>query len=248
MNKTFAVICALIVVFASISAGVSVAVLSDKESVSLGFSADVPAPDPVMLSDNMTGPVDASTVGVTSVENASESGPVTATTSGTAEPPVPDSNESLSSGPPDRNDDRATGNATGDEHVSNLPAPGESTSGTNASTTLSRPTDDESLTDDGQISPSDQNSTSSEKSNDAHSGAGADQPSDSDSPNPPSSDAGDDSEEIDTSDGEESDTSDGEESDTSDGEESDNDTSSSSSEADIGSGSNGINDSSDGAD
>jgi hypothetical protein len=229
MNKTFAVICALIVVFASISAGVSVAVLSDKESVSLGFSADVPAPDPVVLSDNMTGPVDASTVGVTSVENASESGPVTATTSGTAEPPAPDSNESLSSGPPDRNDDRATGNATGDEHVSNLPAPGESMSGTNASTTLSGPTGDESLMDDGQISPSDQNSTSSEKSNDAHSGVGADQPSDSDSPNPPSSDAGDDSEELDTSDGEES----------------DNDTSSSSSEANIGSGSNGINDSSD---
>ena len=248
MNKTFAVICALIVVFASISAGVSVAVLSDKESVSLGFSADVPAPDPVVLSDNMTGPVDASTVGVTSVENASESGPVTATTSGTAEPPAPDSNESLSSGPPDRNDDRASRNATGDEHVSDLPAPSESTNGTNASTTLSGPTGDESLTDDGQTSSSEQNSTSSEESNDAHSGAGADQPSDSDSPNPPSSDTGGDSEELDTSDGEESNTSDGEESNTSDGEESDSDASSASNEADIQFDSDEINDSSDGAD
>jgi hypothetical protein len=248
MNKTFAVICALLIVFASISAGVSVATLSDKESVSLGFSADIPAPDPVVLSDNTTGSVNASIVGVTSVENASGSGTVTATTNGTAEPPAPDSNESLSSGPPDRNDDGATGNATGDEQVSDLPAPGESTNGTNTSTTLSGPTGDELLTDDEQISPSDQNSTSSEEPSDAHSDAEADQPPDSNSPNPPSSDAGDDSKDVDTSDGEESDTSDGEESDTSDGEESDTDSSSNSDETAIGPGSDDINDSSDGAD
>jgi len=253
MNKTFAVICALVVVFASISAGVSVAVLSDKESVSLGFSADVPAPPPVMLSDNMTGSVNASTVGVTSVENASGSGPVTATTNGTAEPPVPDSNESLNSGPLDKNDDGATRNATGDEQVSGLPAPGESTNGTNASATLSGPTGDESLADDEQTSPSEQNSTSSKESNEDPSGAEADQSSDSDSPNSSSSDTGDDSddsdppdsEESDTSDSEESDTSDSEESDTSDSEESDSDTISDSNEADIGSSSDAINDSSD---
>jgi len=229
MNKTFAVICALLVVFASISAGVSVAMLSDKESVSLGFSADIPAPAPVVLSDNTTGSVNASTVGVTSVENASGSGTVTATTSDTAEPPAPGSNESLGSGPPDRNDDGASRNATGDEQVSDLPDPGESTNGTNASADS---TSNEPLTDDGQTSPSDQNSTPSGESNDAHSGAEADQPSDSDSPNPPASDPGDDSEESDTSNGEES----------------DNDSSSDSVEADIGPSSDDINESSDGAD
>lgn len=237
MNKTFAVICALVVVFASISAGVSVAVLSDKESVSLGFSADVPAPAPVMLSDNMTGSVNASTVGVTSVENASGSGPVTATTNGTAEPPVPDSNESLNSGPLDKNDDGATRNATGDEQVSGLPAPGESTNGTNASATLSGPTGDESLADDEQTSPSEQNSTSSKESNEDPSGAQADQSSDSDSPNSSSSDAGDDSDDSDPPDSGESDTS--------DSEESDSDAISDSNEADIGSSSDAINDSSD---
>jgi hypothetical protein len=247
MNKTFAVICALIVVFASISAGVSVAVLSDKESVSLGFSADVPTPDPVVLGDNMTGPADASTAGVTSVENPSESGPVTDITNGTAELPAPDSNESLSSGPPDKNDDGATRNATGDEQVSDLPVPVESTNGTNASTTPSGSTGDESLTDDKQTSPSDQNSTSSEESNDAHSGPEADQPSDSDSPDPPSSDAGDDLEDVDTSNGEEADSSDSEEADSSDSEEADNDSNSDSDEADMGPGSDDITDSSDGA-
>ena len=245
MNKTFAVICALLIVFASISAGVSVATLSDKESVSLGFSADIPAPDPVVVGDNTTGSVNASTVGVTSVENASRSGTVKATTNGIAESPAPASNESLDSGPPDRNGDGASRNATGNEQVSDLPAPSESTNGTNASGDA---TSNEPPTDDGQTSPSDQNSTPSGESNDAHSGAEADQPSDSDSPNPPSSDAGDDSEESDTADGEESDTADGEESDTADGEESDADSSSDSGETDIGSDPDDVNESSDGAD
>ncbi|MEZ3165017.1 hypothetical protein ABNG03_10750 [Halorubrum sp. RMP-47] len=240
MNKTFAVICALVVVFASISAGVSVAMLSDKESVSLGFSADVPAPDPVVLGDNMTESVNASIDEVTSIEKVSENGPVTTTTNGMADPPAPDSNESLGSGPPDRNDDGANRNATGDEQVSDLPAPGESTNSTNTSATLSGSTTDESLTDDGQTSPSDQNSTPSEESNDTHSGTEANQLSDSDSHNPPSSDAGDDSKAADTSDGEAADTS--------DGEAADNDTGSDSDGANIGSGSDDINDPSDGAD
>jgi hypothetical protein len=51
MSKTLAVVCALLVLFASttvgFAGGLSVALLSDEESVSVGFSADVPSPDAV---------------------------------------------------------------------------------------------------------------------------------------------------------------------------------------------------------
>jgi hypothetical protein len=177
MNETLAVVCALLVVFASASAGVSVALLSDEESVSLGFSADVPAPDAVVIDDAAEVQFDTLSAGPTTSTGTPESDSNVTSRNTTGGLPESDGNgSSAPDGTPDQNattpGDAPGGNATDDDSTPSSPSTsrGDSTSDSEGSDSTSDP-DTESKSSGTPDSSGESNDNGSSDSTDESGGS-----------------------------------------------------------------------------